>query len=138
MAEPADYRPTLADLGGLIPARTVEADGTEPLGTFTADTRPTAVEADARIDQALALVAPRLGPTVPDRLAEMAKGIVTLRAAMFVVRPSEGETDDGSYSSIRDEYRDALADFAEALGGASSSSRKVASVSMSYLNPSGS
>lgn len=139
MALPADYRPTVADVGGLLRSRTLDDDGHE-LGTFTDATRPTAAETEAAITNALALVAPRLGD-VPDGLADMATSIVTLRTGMLVERSlftQEATPDQGAYATLRDEYRDALADYDLALGDATPAKRaRVASVSQSYLNPSG-
>lgn len=110
--DPADYRPTLADLGGVMRARTRDSDGNE-LGTFTADTSPTDDEADGVITTALALVAARLGQ-VPDALGDLARSLVVLRAAMLVETsyvPEETSTDTSAYAAYREQYRDALADY---------------------------
>lgn len=139
MVDPADYRPTVADLGALLRSRTLDDEGNE-LGTFTAATRPTADQAEDFITRSLALVTPRLG-VVPDRLADMAGAIVALRAGMMVERSlftQEATPDQSAYQTLRDEYRDALADYDSALGEATPVTRaKAASVSQSYLNPSG-
>lgn len=114
----ADIRPTLSDLGGIMRARTRDVDGSE-LGTFTADTRPTATEAAALVDRALAIVNPRLG-VVPDALAETAKSVVALRAAMFVEAayfPEENDSEGSPYANYRDAYVEALGGYDLALQG---------------------
>jgi hypothetical protein len=132
---PADYRPTLADLGAIMSARTVDGDGNH-LGTFSADTIPTDVQATAAIDRALGLVAPRLGAVPADAdgmFAEMARSIVALRAAMFVETSyiAEETSPDSSFASYRDQYRDALTDYDVAVErnvGEGTTSTHVASV----------
>lgn len=133
---PADFTPTLADLGAMMRARTRDASGVE-LGTFTADTRPTAAEATVAITRALGLVAPRLG-TVPSSLYELAKGIVALRAAMLVETsyvPEETGPDTSAYAAYREQYRDALADYESAPRDAAAdrASSRTASVPMGFL-----
>jgi hypothetical protein len=115
--DPAAYRPTLADLGGIMRARTRNGSGDE-LGTFTEDTRPTAEEAEGLIDRALGLVSPRLGD-VPESATNLAPSIVALRAAMFVETsyyPEETSGEGNAYASYREQYRDALADYDDAVG----------------------
>lgn len=119
---PPPYRPSVDDVAAELRTRTrgpdtYDSDGTE--GTFTDETRPTAVQVDELIDRALALLAPRLG-TVPTSLHETAKAIVCLRAAMLVERsyfPEDVEEDRGVYTSIRDELSEALAAYDQARKG---------------------
>jgi hypothetical protein len=60
-----DWKPSLADVGALLRARTVDKFGNE-LGTWTVDTRPTADEAQAMIDQAAGeTIAEHGDPDVP-------------------------------------------------------------------------
>lgn len=113
---PADYKPSVDDLGAIMRARTRDSAG-EELGTFTVDTRPTAAEAGIVIDLALELVAARLG-TVPERLAGTATGIVTLRAAMLAetsYAPEQSGDEQTAYGAYREQYRDALADYDAAI-----------------------
>lgn len=127
---PSGYRPALADLGAIMRARTKDNDQVE-LGTFTADTRPTGVEADLMIDQASALVATRLG-SVPRRLGDLARAIVALRAAMYVevsYYPEDTDTDQSAYARYREQYNDAIAAYDAALeGGASYESNQIYSL----------
>src|SRR3954447_5850829 len=132
----SDLRPALDELGAIMRARTRDQHGNE-LGTFTDETRPTADEVDLALDQALALVAPRLGQ-VSESLLGMARALVALRAAVLVETsyvPEEADTSEGSaYASYREQYRDALADYDATAGKDVGPTRtRVASVGMSFL-----
>lgn len=107
----AEYRPTVADVGAILRARTVDADGNE-LGTFTAGTRPTGPEVDALIDRAMSLLAPVLGD-VPDRLAGSARALVALRAAILVERSyfPDQAGDDPGLDALREDLREGLAHY---------------------------
>lgn len=79
----SNYRPTVADVGAILRTRTKTATGDE-LGTFTADTRPTAVQVGLLIDQALGDVAIEVGEDIPEALWPAAKRVVALGAAVQV------------------------------------------------------
>lgn len=61
----SEYTPTLDDVGALLRARTVDAGGNE-VGTFTATTRPTNVEAEALINDAVKDAYTLFGEDIPD------------------------------------------------------------------------
>lgn len=92
----ADFTPTVADVGALTRARTVDANGNE-LGTYTDDTRPTASEVDGLISEAVNEAEVVIGNTIPDApgdpdaagydvdaLRKAALRIVALRGAALV------------------------------------------------------
>jgi hypothetical protein len=113
----ADLRPTLADLASIMQSRVYNGTGEDEVGTFTYETRPTAEQAETIIDRALGLVTGRVG-SVPASLREMVRSIVALRAAMLVETsyfPNETGSEDSAYAAYRDQYRDALADYDEAV-----------------------
>lgn len=126
---PEEYKPTLDDLGALMRARTRNDLGDE-LGTFNEETRPTGDEAQSMIDQALDLVSPRLGGSVPDRLEGLARSIVTLRAAMLVEASYSPEGDGPetatAYSRFETQYQDALEAYDMAAGHDAGQSRRKA------------
>lgn len=77
------WAPTLRDVGGCIPTRTVNVNlpGNEVhLGTFTEDTYPTAEQAQDKIDQACADVLKAVA-TVGTDLEDPAKNAAMWRAA---------------------------------------------------------
>jgi hypothetical protein len=138
-----DYTPTADDLARIMRDRTY-VDSVE-LGVFrdpdpandVEGTNPTATQAEGVIQDALDLVAPRLGD-VPTTLYGLARGVVRLRAAMLVEsglfsRDSDGP-DTGAFASYRDQYRDALADYDEAKKAhAGPTAIRVASVPQGFL-----
>lgn len=79
----SDWRPSVADVGAILRARTKDTTGTE-LGTFTADTRPTAAEVELIIAQALSDVELEVGEELPDRLHDTARRTVALGAAVTI------------------------------------------------------
>jgi hypothetical protein len=118
MKTPAEYTPTVDDLGAIMRARTKNKLGKE-LGTFTDDTRPTGAEVEGVIAQAVALVSPRLGGSVADRLQDLARSIVTLRAAMMIEASYTPETDDGAgtaYDRYETQYTESLEAYDVAAG----------------------
>lgn len=134
MSTPADFRPTVDDMGAIMRART--ASGGEELGTFTTETQPTAAEVETAIDRASGLVSPRLG-SVRDDLIELARSIVALRAAMLVETsyfPEEAAPDQSAYAAYREQYHDALADYDAAVGeDVGDGNARIASVPQGFL-----
>jgi hypothetical protein len=115
---PVDYKPDVHELGAIMRARTRNDLGKE-LGTFTEDTRPTSDEVESVIDQALALVSPRLGGAVADRLDDLARSIVTLRAAMMIEASYIPESDDNggsAYDRYESQYTESLEAYDVAAG----------------------
>ena len=121
-----NYRPGVGDVATALKGYTKgKYGGEENGGTFTATTTPTADEVDDMISSTLPLVAAKLGSTVPDELAQAAKSVATLRAAMAVVRSLMRQSDGNErdlYELLRDEYRDAVADYDAAARGHDSAS----------------
>lgn len=119
------YRPTAVDVANEMPTRTVrpagelDPDGDTEGGTFTDTTRPTVTQVETVIDEALALLAPRLG-TAPTELTASARAIVTLRAAMLIERryfPDDVDADRSLYAALRDELAEALTAYDAARDG---------------------
>src|SRR5215471_4111698 len=83
--DPADLRPTVDDVARLIRARTKDDTGDE-VGTFTADTRPTADLVEGHIDAALALVGTHLPPParIDARFGPAVAALVAYRAALQI------------------------------------------------------
>lgn len=77
------WSPSLSDVGGCIPTRTVNVNlpGSEDyLNTFTTDTRPTALQVQEKIDQATNDVLSAVAAVGPD-LEDVAKNAAMWRAA---------------------------------------------------------
>jgi hypothetical protein len=68
VAVPIDIVPTVADVAALLRARTKDVNG-EEIGTFNDDTRPTSSQAITLIDEAVADIQARMGPSPPMDLA---------------------------------------------------------------------
>lgn len=126
---PDEYKPALTDLGAIMRARTRNELG-DLLGTFNDETQPTDTEVKGLIDEALNLVSPRLGGTVPDRVADLARSIVTLRAAMLVETSyaPEGDGPEGAtaYDRYEKQYESALEAYDMAAGHDAGQSRRKA------------
>lgn len=121
--------PTVADVAARLPARAVTPLGARP-GTFDETTTVKGTEVAPIIEEAASLVLPRLG-VVPDRLDAMAKAILTIRAAMMVELrfwPEQTEGDQTTYGQLRQEYRDALADYDAASQGDVANTSRVKSL----------
>lgn len=124
--------PTVADLGALLHARTRNATGDE-LGTFTVDTRPTAVEAQSYIDSAVSEVTLRLPvDSLPDKYADFATRLIALRAGMAIeLAYNPDRTEEGSaYSRLRELYEEGMTSLLAAAdsGGADDTPFGFASV----------
>ncbi len=137
-ATPDAYTPSPDDLGSIMRARTRNSLGKEQ-GTFTADTRPTGDEVENVIAQAVALVSPRLGGTVPDRLQNLARSIVALRAAMMIEASYVPESDDNgssAYDRYESQYTESLEAFDVAAGhDAGQNRRRVGTLKVgTFLN----
>lgn len=124
----------VVDVARLLRARTKDDAGRE-LGTFTADTRPTAESVQGLIDMAVGWLRAKTGdafepglgddgvtavpsPYLP--LAPAAQGIVALRAAMLVeltYYPEQVRTDRSAYTEYKDLLAEGLADLTAGLDG---------------------
>lgn len=118
-----DYRPTVAQVGAILRARTVAGMSGEQ-GTFTADTRPTADQVETLIDLALADVSIRVGADVPDETWGSLASVVALRAAMRVELsyfPEQiGTNRPSPYVALADVYERELAAAVEGVRQAGS------------------
>lgn len=112
-----EWAPTLVDVAALIRARTKDRVGNE-VGTFTADTRPTGVEVQAFITEAVNHVSLRAGPRLPDNAKSDARDAAALRAAYRVERsywPEQLARDSSSYEALKAEYDQLMGDLADTL-----------------------
>jgi len=114
---PAEYKPTVDELASIMRARTTNELGAE-LGTFTDATSPTEEQAEQHLTEALSLVSPRLGGSVPARLKDLARSVVNLRAAMIVETSYVPNDDDesGAYDRYEKQYDEALEAYDMAAG----------------------
>ena len=107
---PLGYRPSVAQVGNLLRARTVDRNNNE-LGTFTADTRPTDAQVEGLIDQATGAVAAVIGAEVPNLLRGQAADVVARRVAMLIELsyfPEQIPTGRSAYEQYRTLYADDL------------------------------
>lgn len=79
------YRPTVSQIGALLRQRTIaKSSGGREIGTFTADTRPSAEQVEDIIDDAVAQVQMDIGQTLPEKVWDMAQSVIGLYSAMLV------------------------------------------------------
>jgi hypothetical protein len=117
-----EIRPSIDDVAGLLRARTKDSEGHE-LGTFTADTRPTDVEAQAQIDAAVGLMATHIPDPafLPQAYWPAVRELTAYRAAMRIEKsyfPEQVRSDRSAYEQLRQEYIDDLQALTDALAGA--------------------
>lgn len=77
------YTPTIAEVGALLRTRTKDTAGNE-IGTFTANTRPTALQVDVLSRQAANKLSTIIGDAIPEDLLEDASELAAIRTAMLV------------------------------------------------------
>lgn len=109
---------SVSDVGALLRARTKDDNGNE-VGTFNADTRPTATEVEQIITQAAFMVSAVANADVPSRLYDFGQHVVALRSAMMVELtywPEQVQRENSPYEHIREMFTDALEAFKVALG----------------------
>lgn len=101
------WRPTVADVGALLRARTKTAGGLRP-GTFTDDTEPTAAQVEDLISRAAADVFADLeADPVPLGRHQKARYLTALRAAMYIelsYYPEQVNTDSSIYDELKALY----------------------------------
>ena len=104
-----DWAPDLEQVADYIPRSTIDVtsvgDATEE-ATFTADTLPTAVQAQRFVDTAVAQVL-AVAPAIPGSLTDLAAGIAAKRAAAAILRSRSDFTDDPAYAASLDAQADA-------------------------------
>jgi len=99
------YTPTVADVAALIRARTKDGNGNE-LGTFTAATRPTEVQAQEAIDHAVVALHEKVGP-IGERCAPTAQLAAAYGAAAEIELsyfPEQARTDRSPYQFLVKRY----------------------------------
>lgn len=136
-----DIRPSVQDLGSLLRARTTDNNGNE-IGTFTADTRPTAAQADGLITFATDMVLLHVGENLPDRLRSRVRSVILLRAAQLVEATyyPEQANDDQAQSAFTlygAMYAEALASLDVALQQNEASTKKPRMFSLTVFGRDG-
>lgn len=112
------WAPTHQQVAARIMARTRATNG-DLTGTFTAQTIPTNTQVAEVVNQAVALLTPRLGP-MAERLEDQARALAALRAAYMIELayfPEQAETGVSPYNALRMEFKDELANYDEAARG---------------------
>jgi hypothetical protein len=113
----ADWLPSVADVGAVLRARTVDPDGNE-LGTFTDATRPTGVQVAELIAGGVADVYGEVG-IVPDVLLPQARRVSALGTAILVelsYYPEQTNSARSAYVALRDLYETHLKRLTVAVG----------------------
>lgn len=82
-AFPIDIAPSVADAAALLRARTKDVNG-EEIGTFNDDTRPTSAQVLTLIDEAVADIQARMGPTPPEGLAAAGRSAAAMLTACLI------------------------------------------------------
>lgn len=77
------YRPTIAQVGSILRARTLDKYGSE-LGTFNEDTRPTGTQVSDLIDLAIGDTSAAIGQDVPSNLWEPVTMLVAVNVANLI------------------------------------------------------
>lgn len=111
------YRPTIAQVGSILRARTKDKFGTE-LGTFNEDTRPTGQQVEDLIDLALGDTAAALGQSVPSVLWQPATMLVAINTANLIQAsywPEQVESDNAVFEFWTDWYTNGLKRLAMAV-----------------------
>ena len=101
--------PTLADVAALIRARTKDRSGDE-IGTFSAETRPTDVQAQEAIAHAVTAVHEKVGRIDPDcqdvaRLCAAYGAAAEIELSYF---PEQARTERSPYNNLNARYKELL------------------------------
>lgn len=119
-------RPSLEDLGSILRVRTVvPGSGGKEEGTFNTKTRPTAVEAEAIITNAVAQTLLSTGPDIPERFWEPAKTVILYMAAVLLeLSFYKNEIDKGisAYPAYQQLYKDSLDGLINSISGTTAAS----------------
>ncbi len=139
MNQPSEIRPTVAELGAFMRSRTVIAgSGGNEAGTFNANTRPTAAEADLIIDQAVDAVLMQTGAEIPDRLIAQSRYAVLLYAAQLVELTfyrNEVNRDQSAYAQYEQLFKDTIAGLRGAIADMDPASPQAGFWSVPTLSP---
>lgn len=110
-------RPTADEVAALVRFRIVGDGGGDP-GTFTTDTRPTLVEAEALIDQALVAITGQLPLELATAYMPKTRHTVALYAAILIETSYyRGQLDEGMVEVYRDLLRTNVAQLRDAVAG---------------------
>jgi hypothetical protein len=112
-----DWLPTVDELGAFMSSRTMGGTlGFSEQGTFDTTTRPTAVQAQARIEDAADRVIPKVGEVtgIASRIAKQA--VMTKAAALIELNymPEQAALNSSTYSLYETEYTSLLKDAVDA------------------------
>ena len=116
-----DWRPTLVEVGALLRSRTRGGvnEGGKELGTFTAETTPTADEVESLISYATSSVASRIGLSPCTKaLTSRARGMAALYTAMLVELsyfPEQVGSDRSPYEKYKELYDEGMEALTEAI-----------------------
>ena len=102
-----DIRPTIDQVASYIRARTKDNDGHE-VGTFTDATRPTDVQADEAIDEAMAFVEGAVA-SIGMPCAPLASAVVAIGAAAWIELsyfPEQARSDRSAYQFLVQRYNE--------------------------------
>lgn len=118
------WAPSLTDVAGLVPSRTIDSAGTQQ-GTFTTGTEPTALQVQGYITQIVAEIVGTVG-TVPSQMFEQARGVAKLGVAWLVERSytPTGDVQNLGTDFVND-YRASLRQLAESSRGATTGAKAV-------------
>lgn len=126
-----DYKPTADGLAKILPARAID-DHNNRLGAFTADTTPTLAEVEDYIERALHTVGARIGADIPTAFIPAARGVVELRAAMWVelggFAANTDPEDESGYERFKEMYKEELEALLLALRSGSESEAAVSGI----------
>jgi hypothetical protein len=118
MTTPDPFTPTVEDVAALIRARTKDSNGNE-VGTFNADTRPTATQAQEAIDHALAALHEKVG-SIGNSCSDVARMAATYGAAAEIELsyfPEQARTDRSPYTYLLNRYEQLLVGVQECVLG---------------------
>jgi hypothetical protein len=131
---PADWTPTVREVGAKLRARTVDNAGNE-LGTFTSATRPTDTEVTDAIVEEVGALAAWVGPDLPPLLWPLARSAALARVAARIELdywPEQVRSDRSPYTELaadRDREEARLAEaVASTVGTGSGGGRAVGSL----------
>lgn len=106
----SDWPTSVAAVGSILRARTRDTQGNE-LGTFTADTRPTADQVLSLLNTAVGDLAAAVGADLPAAVWPQAAVVASYKAAMLVELsyfPEQVATGRSPYEQLRELYLEAM------------------------------
>jgi hypothetical protein len=128
----SDYKPSIAEIGARMYARTLNKDGART-GTFTATTLPTATDVAALLEDALATVEAAVGADLDGDFLKSARTCVIYNCAMLIELsyfPESSESGDSAYKAYEQRYEDTLKHLREAIEQDRPGDKRVVSLEM--------